>query len=91
LVSNQDSVSRAATASPTTAMAGPAVLARDTPAALRSGPMRPRVEATVRWALVVPSQVMASGVASGQPAAISILPSSAGPASAPSTTSVAGL
>ena len=91
LVSNHDSVSRAATASPTTATAGPAVLASDTPAALRSGPIRPRVEATVCCALVVPSQVMANGVASGQPAAISILASSAGPASAPSTTSVAGL
>ena len=53
--------------------------------------MRPRVEVTVCCALVVPSQVMAKGVASGQPAATSILPSSAGPASAPSTTSVAGL
>ena len=36
LVSNQDSWSWAATASPTTAMAEPLVLARDTPAALRS-------------------------------------------------------
>ena len=72
-------------------MAEPLVLARDTPAALRSGPMRPRVETTVCWALVVPSQVMASRVASGQPAAISILARSAGAASAPSTTSVAGL
>ena len=72
-------------------MAGPRVLARETPAALRSGPIRPRVETTVCCALVVPSQVIANGVASGQPAAISILPSSAGPASAPSTTSVAGL
>jgi len=91
LVSNQDSRSRAATASPTTAMAVPLVFASDTPAALRSGPTRPSVETTVCCALVVPSQVMASRVASGQPAATSILPSSAGPASAPSTTSVAGL
>ena len=91
LVSNHDSSSRAATASPTTAMAGPLVLARDTPAALRSGPMRPRVETTVCCALVVPSQVMANGVVSGQPAATSILPISAGAASAPSTTRVAGL
>jgi hypothetical protein len=91
LVSNQDSRSLTATASPTTAMAEPRVLARDTPAALRSGPMRPRVDTTVCCALVVPSQVMASRVASGQPAAISILPRSAGAASAPSTTSVAGL
>ena len=67
------------------------VVASDTPAALRSGPMRPRVEATVCCALVAPSQVTANGVVSGQPAAISILASSAGPASAPSTTSVAGL
>ena len=91
LVSNHDSRSRAATASPTTAMAEPLVLARDTPAAFRSGPTRPRVETTVCCALVVPSQVMASRVASGQPAAISILARSAGAASAPSTTSVAGL
>ena len=67
------------------------MLARETPAALRSGPIRPRVETTVCCARVVPSQVMASLVVSGQPAAISILPRSAGTASAPSTTSVAGL
>src|SRR3977135_864998 len=72
-------------------MAEPLVFARDTPAALRSGPIRPGVETTVCCALVVPSQVMASLVPSGQPAAISILPRSAGAASAPSTTSVAGL
>ncbi len=72
-------------------MAEPLVFARDTPAALRSGPIRPSVETTVCCALVVPSQVIATLVPSGQPAAISILPRSAGAASAPSTTSVAGL
>src|SRR5450432_1885651 len=88
LVSNHDSRSRAATTSPTIAMAEPLVLASDTPAALRSGPIRPSVDTTVCWALVVPSQVMANLAASGQPAATSILASSAGPASAPVTTSV---
>src|ERR1700761_625923 len=80
LVSNQDSRSCAATASPTTATAEPLVVARDTPAPLGSGPMRPSEDTTVCCALVVPSQVMANLVASGQPAAISILASSAGAA-----------
>jgi hypothetical protein len=49
------------------------------------------VVTTVCWALVVPSQVMANRVESGQPAAISIFPRSAGAASAPRMTSVPGL
>ena len=91
LVSNQDSRFLAAAASPTTAMAPPLVVATVTPAAFRSGPMRPRVVTTVCWSVVVPSQVMANGVASGQPAAISILPRSAGAVSAPMITSVPAL
>src|SRR6516165_9963300 len=91
LVSYQESRLPAAAASPTTATALPRVVATVTPAALRSGPIRPSVVVTVCWSVVVPSQVIANGVASGQPAATSILPSSAGAASAPSTTSVAGL
>ena len=81
-------LSGAAAASPTTAMAPPLVVATVTPAAFRSGPIRPRVVTTVCWSVVVPSQVMANGVASGQPAAISILPRSAGAVSAPMITSV---
>ena len=53
--------------------------------------MRPSADTTVRWDVFVPSQVTANGVVSGQPAAMSILPRSAGPASAPSTTSVPGV
>src|SRR6201996_9338348 len=86
LVSYQDSSGCSAAASPTTATASPALTGL-TPAALRSAVIRPSVEVTVRCAVVVPSQVRASGVLSGQPAAISILPRSAGAAPAPSTTS----
>src|SRR5580692_9834470 len=90
LVSYQDILLFAAAASPTTATALPRVVATVTPAAFRSGPIRPSVVATVCWSVVVPSQVIANGVASGQPAAISILPSSCGAVSAPSTASVPG-
>src|SRR6202000_1360368 len=89
LVSYQDSSGCNAAASPTTATASLALTGL-TPAALRSAVIRPSVEVTVRCAVVVPSQVMATGVPSGQPAAISILPRSAGPAPAPSTTSEPG-
>src|ERR1700761_145756 len=88
LVSYQDILLFAAAASPTTATAPPRVVATVTPAAFRSGPIRPSVVATVCWSVVVPSQVIANGVASGQPAAISILPRSAGAVSAPKTTRV---
>ena len=45
---------------------------------------------TVCWSVVVPFQVIAKGVLSGQPAAISILAISAIPVSAPRMTSVPG-
>src|SRR3984893_15514592 len=90
LVSYQDILLFAAAASPTTATAPPRVVATVTPAAFRSGPIRPRVVATVCWSVVVPSQGIANGVASAQPAAMSILPRSAGAVSAPRTTSVPG-
>src|ERR1700742_2830228 len=90
LVSYQDNLLLAAAASPTTATAAPRVVATVMPAALRSGPMRPRVVATVCWSVGAPSQVIANGVGSGQPAAISILPRSAGAVSAPRITSVPG-
>src|SRR6202043_3237496 len=86
LASYQDSLLFAAAASPTTATAPPRVVATVTPAAFRSGPILPSVVTTVCWSVVVPSQVIANGVASGQPAAISILPRSAGAVSAPRTT-----
>ena len=50
----------------------------------------PSEATTVCWSVVVPFQVMASGVLSAQPAAMSILPRSTGPASAPRMTSVPG-
>ena len=50
----------------------------------------PRVQTTVCWSVVVPSQVMANGVVSAQPAAISILAMSAGPVSAPRITRLPG-
>ena len=61
-----------------------------TPAALRSAGTEPSVVSTVCCSVVVPFQVMASGVDSFQPAATSILPRSARPASAPSTTRLPG-
>src|SRR5262249_26961002 len=87
LVSYQDIRRWLAAASPTTAIASPRVVATVTPAALRSGPIRPSVVTTVCWSVVVPSQLRANGAAPGQPAAISISPRSPGAASAPSTTS----
>ena len=50
----------------------------------------PSVATTVCWSVVVPFQVMANGVLSAQPAAISILPRSAGPVSAPRMTRLPG-
>ena len=50
----------------------------------------PRVQTTVRWSVVVPSQVMANGVVSAQPAATSIFAMSAGPVSAPRMTRLPG-
>ena len=47
LVSYQENLFCAAAAAPTTATAPPRVVATVTPAAFRSGPMRPRVVATV--------------------------------------------
>src|SRR3984893_18691619 len=91
LVSYQDILLFAAAASPTTAMAPPLVVATVTPAAFRSGPIRPRVVTTVCWSVVVPPQVMAKRGASGQPAATNILPRSAGVSSAPMITSVPAL
>ena len=58
-------------------------MSRLTPAALRSAVTDPRVQTTVRWSVVVPSQVSANGVVSAQPAATSIFAMSAGPVSAP--------
>ncbi len=48
------------------------------------------MHSTVCCEVVVPFQVIANGVLSGQPAATSILPMSAGPVSAPRITSVPG-
>ena len=90
MVSYQDSLLFSAAASPTTATAPPRVVATVTPAAFRSGPIRPRVVTTVCWSVVVPSQVIENGVESGQPAAMSILPRSAGAVSAASTISGPG-
>ena len=52
--------------SPTTVMVGAASLAAFTSAAIRSS-----VEVTVRWDVVVPSWVIATGVSGDRPAAIS--------------------
>jgi len=83
LVSNQDSAGCDATPSPTTATAGPLAVSRLTPAALRFAATVPSVPTTVCWSVVVPFQVIANDAVSGQPAAISILPRSTGPVSAP--------
>ena len=88
LVSNQDSAPCEMTPAPTTATAGPWAVSGLTPAAFRSAATVPSVATTVNWSVVVPFQVMASGVPSAQPAAMSILPRSTGPASAPRITSV---
>src|SRR5580693_2181255 len=90
LFSYQDILLFGAAVSPTTAIAPPRVVATVTPADLRSGPILASVVTTVCCSVVVPSQVIANGVASGHPAAISILPRSCGAVSAPSTTSVPG-
>ena len=90
LVSNQDSAGCAAIPSPTTAIAGPGRVSGLIPAALRSAGTEPSVVSTVCCSVVVPFQVIASGADSFQPAATSILPRSARPASAPSTTRLPG-
>src|SRR5215472_10531403 len=90
LVSNQESVRCILTPSPTTAIARPCAVSRLSPAALRSAVMVPSVLTTVCWSVVVPFQVMANGVVSDQPPAISILAMSPIPVSAPSITSVPG-
>jgi hypothetical protein len=89
LDSNQARSLRAAL-SPTTATAGPVAASGLTPAALRSAAAVPSAPVTVCWSVVVPFQVMANGVVSGQPAAISIFARSTGAVSAPGTTSVPG-
>src|SRR5262249_16035599 len=88
LVSYEDILLFTAAASPATATPLPRGVATGPPPALRSGPVRPSVGLTRCWSVVVPSQVIANGVASGQPAAISILPRSAGAVSAPRITRV---
>ena len=69
-------------------MARPYAVSRLIPAALRSAVTVPSVLTTVCWSVVVPFQVIANGVESAQPAAISILAISAMPVSAPRMTSV---
>src|SRR5580700_1730785 len=91
LVSYQDRADCAETPSPTTATAGPLAVSRLTPAAFRSAATVPSVPTTVCWSVVVPFHVIANGAVSGQPAAISILPRSTGPDSAPRITSVPSL
>ena len=53
---------------------------------MRSATTDDSLVSTVCWSVVVPFQVMAIGVASAQPPAISIFAISAGPASAPRMT-----
>ena len=77
-------------ASPTTPTAGPVSVSRLTPAALRSADTDPSAHRMVSCSVVVPFQVMVNGVRSGQPAAMSILARSAGPASTPRMTRLRG-
>lgn len=69
LLSNHDSLSRVATASPTTITAGSAM-----PACLRSAANRASVDTTVYCSVVVPFWVTATGVVSGFPDATRALP-----------------
>jgi hypothetical protein len=64
LVSNQESCSRSATVEPTTAREGNSTLADDIRATTW-----PRVVVWVRWVMVVPRSVSATGVLSLRPAA----------------------
>ena len=65
-------------------------MSRLTPAALRSADTDPSAHRMVSCSVVVPFQVMVNGVRSGQPAAMSILARSAGPASTPRMTRLRG-
>ncbi len=83
LVSNQDSVLRRSTTSPTTTTAGGAICAVRASAAIRS-----RVETTVTCSVVVPTLVIATGVVAARPAATSAREMSPMPFTADSSTSV---
>jgi len=72
LVSNHDSVSRRSTTLPTTMTAGGAIRA-----ARASAPMSASVEVTVACSVVVPTRVIATGVAGERPAETSALAISA--------------
>src|SRR5512144_2765255 len=83
LVSNHDSVVRRSTTSPTTVMAGGAILPARASAAMFSS-----VDTTVACSVVVPTRVIDTGADAGRPAATSALAMSSIEFTAESRTSV---
>src|SRR5665647_2538549 len=83
LVSNQDSCSRSSTVDPTTASEGNSTLAESIRATTC-----PRVVVWVRWVIVVPRSVNATGVAGSRPAASRSPSALLSDSGVPSTTTV---